>query len=134
VHDFGATDAEGNTTYQYTDAMVDAVLDLVLLELSNYSGDGSTITPTVSDNSVLGYLVYATAFRLAADPERIKRWREGDITIEREDAKFIMLLGEKAQQFYEGAYGQPYAKRGALEDFYDYEEFVDYWEDIINPT
>lgn len=132
LKDFGSADADEVTQYQYQTTDINAALDNVLLKLSGYSGDGTSITPTVSDDNVKGFLIYATAFELAADPERIVRWREGDTTIERENKEFIIRLLEEAQDFYYRKYGIPYAQRGALEDSYDHDTFTDYLESIIS--
>jgi len=68
VGDFGVKDNNGDTIpnrNDYDDGDVDAVIDLTLLEIPNFSGDGTDITPTISTDDEKGLIIFLAALYLA---------------------------------------------------------------------
>lgn len=68
VGDFGVKDNNGDVIANrndYDDADVDAVISLTLLELPDFSGDGSEVTPTISTDDEKGLIIFLAALYLA---------------------------------------------------------------------
>ncbi|GEM_PF-5447802 len=53
-----------SSTYIFRDDMIKNALNLVLLDIADYSGDGSVITPTLSDDNDKLLVVLSTALLL----------------------------------------------------------------------
>lgn len=68
VGDFGVKDNNGNVISNrndYDDADVDAVISLTLLEITDFSGDGLEVTPTISTDDEKGLIIFLAALYLA---------------------------------------------------------------------